>query len=150
MANYVFHTLKYPGLVKAIRETGIASKRSMPVSGKEMACVLDYSKCDSKEFGIAKKKAIDFGVVDYAKKNENGENGLRRDLTETEIQEIGLYPIGIQDENTIYWYSVWKENSLPAFFISKKFDDITLAYTVRYESEIGGDNNLTVRNGDFT
>lgn len=151
MSSCVDHYLKYDGLHKMLMEAGVISSRVMHgTRGREVQIpnALDMSKCCPEEYEKVKASAIEYGVVDFSKKNEDGKHGVRRDLTDEEIEELKYWPIVFHNENEVEWVCKWKCNDNPAFFISKLFPDKTFEYIMFYEGETDG--IFTIKDGVFT
>ena len=151
MADVVMHCLSAKNIQKLLLDAGVISSRTLHGRrGREVFCqnVLDMKKCCSSEWEKEEIQAIIHGVVDFSKKNTDGKHGVRRDLTEEEIEELHYWPIDFDSNDSVVWQCCWKSNDDPAFFISKLFPDVEFRFEMSYE----GRNNdvFCVNNGEFT
>ena len=150
MANVVLHYLSVENIKKLLTDAGVVSSRTMHGRrGREVHCqnVLDMKKCCASEWAKDEAKAIEYGVVDFSKQNETGRYGVRRDLTEEEIEDLHFWPITFQSDDVMVWECCWKENIDPAFFISKLFPDMDFHLEMYYEGTLDG--AYTGKDGNF-
>lgn len=151
MSNVVDHYLKTSNLKQLLLNSGVVESRTLHGAGnREVHCeyVLNMRKCHEDEWVNVEHNCIEHGVVDFSKKNDDGKYGVRRDLTNEEITELPYWPIFFDNDDEICWFSKWRNNDDPAFFVSKLFPDISFNYDMFYEGE--WDGGFIVTNGVFT
>ena len=151
MANVVQHCLSVENIKKLLIDADVISSRTMHGRrGREVSCqnVLDMKKCCESEWAKVEAEAISYGVVDFSQKNADGKYGVRRDLTEAEIEELHYWPIVFNSNDSVMWQCCWKSNDDPAFFISKLFRDIEFRFEMSYEGRTH--DVFCVKNGEFT
>jgi len=149
MAEIVQHKLKAKNIAALLRESGAITERILHGNRNREVHVtaLDVKICCEEEWQKEEEYLIAKGVLDFAKKTPDGQSGVRRDLTVTEVEELKYWPIGFDDEDTVLWVCCWTYNDAPAFYVSKLFPNIRFAYSVYYGR--GHEEQFVVENGSF-
>ena len=149
MANIFQHYLYCENIESMLRDAGVVSTETLHGrrNREVRRTVLNMKKCCAEEWSKVEASAIAYGVVDCSKKGENGRYGVRRDLTDIEIQELPYWPIVFNDDGGVVWECCWRRNSNPAFFISKRFPDVEFSFEVYNEGRCDG--IYRVKNGKF-
>lgn len=138
MANYVFHTIKAEGLRDKLISGGFVKPDSLYSSRekefKQFDNVLDYEKCDAEECRIQREKILEKGILDYKTSPPT-----RRDYSPEEAGNISKYAIQFSDDgNEVHWFTKYRTNDDPVFYISKAFPDDIFYFCKFYESEYDG------------
>lgn len=150
MSYTIDHYLKAPNIKQMLLESGVIESRILHGNaGREVECqyVLNMKKCNEECWKDVEDSAKAHGVVDFSKKNPDGSNGVRRDLTEQEIEELPYYPVFFSNDDEVNWICKWRNNDDPAFFISKLFPEITFEYSL--DSMYDWCGQYTVTDGVF-
>lgn len=150
MSSMVDHYLRCVNIKKMLLDAGVIVEKTLHgTGGREVHFehVLNLQKCCAEEWEKSEQRAIEHGVVDYAKTNPDGSSGVRRDLTEQEIDELRYWPIEFSKDDEVNWLCKWNNNDDPAFFISKLFSDHRFEYEIFCECDWCG--NFYVKDGDF-
>lgn len=152
MANYVSHHLYGANIKEALIEGGFVKPMTLHSKrhpeGLAFSHVLDYAKCNPEEFAKQKKSILEYGIVNFAEKNPDGTNGVRRDYTPEEAAEIGFYPVQFNDDGTeMIWSAAWRSNDDPAYYASCALENAVLILDRFYEAEYDGGGYL--KNGEF-
>ena len=126
MANVVLHYLRCENLESMLHSAGVVSVETLHgLRNKEVRrTALNMKKCCESEWMEVEASAIEHGVLDFSKKDSNGNNGARRDLTDSEIAELPYWPIVFNSNAEVVWQCCWRCNDDPAFFISKLFRQV--------------------------
>ena len=150
MADVVLHCLSAKNIKKLLLDAGVTSSRTLHGRrGREVYCqnVLNMKKCCASEWAKEESRAITYGVMDFSKKNSEGKYGVRRDLTEEEIDELPCWPIVFDSDDSVIWQCCWKTNDNPAFFISKLFPDVEFRFEMSYEGR--SHDIFHIKDGEF-
>ena len=149
MANIFQHYLYCENIESMLRDAGVVSTETLHGRRNREVCrtVLNMKKCCAEEWSKVEASAIAYGVIDCSKKSENGRYGVRRDLTDIEIQELPYWPIVFNSNAEVVWQCCWRCNDDPAFFISKLFPHVGFEYEKYYEGRHEG--TYRVKNGEF-
>lgn len=123
MANIVYHELYCEGIKQKLMDAGVICEKTLTSKsypkGKVLPHVLDYSKCNREEWEDEKERILKDGIVDYGKRNEKGECGVRRDYTPEEQSELGYYPVQFsEDGNKMIWFCRYIPNEDISFYAS--------------------------------
>jgi hypothetical protein len=150
MSDMIDHHLVAPNLKQLLLKSGVIESRILHgTSNREVEhqYVINMQKCNETYWKEVEDSAKEYGVVDFSKKNDDGRYGVRRDLTEQEIEELPYWPIFFNSDDEVNWVCKWHCNDDPAFFISKLFPEITFEYNMYYEGK--WDGGFSVSNGIF-
>ena len=149
MANVFQHYLYCENIESMLRDAGVVSAETLHGRrNREIhRTILNMKKCCAEEWSKIEADAIAYGVVDCSKKGEDGHYGVRRDLTDIEIQELPYWPIVFDDDGGVVWECCWNRNHDPAFFISKLFPEVEFSFEVYNEGR--GDGVYRVKDGNF-
>jgi hypothetical protein len=60
-------------------------------------------KCNEEYWKEVEDSAKEYGVIDFSKKKDDGDYGVRRDLTDQEIEELHYYPIFFNSDDEVVW-----------------------------------------------
>lgn len=146
MSVTVAHLLQAKGLKQMLLDAGVVGPVSL--GGKTYDNVLDMSKCCAELWEQEKPKHIEYGVLDFSKRDpEMGFPGLRRDLTPEEIAELPYWPIEFRNNDEAMWLCCWREKASPAFYISKRFPEVEFQYSAGYEDCVICEG--TIKNATF-
>lgn len=148
--------LKAPGLQKLLREIGALSPRALHDSrgeAVELPDVLDLKTCNPTAWAEHEAHLKEVGVINYAEINEHGQRGVRRDLTELEVEELPLWPVSFHESNEdeMLWFQfggVFGYGSQVARIISLRFPELVFQYEEVWEDQSSGVYRL--KNGKFT
>ena len=143
MANMEYHEIYLEGIKEKLLEKGVVGEKKLSSKrypeGKVFPFVLDYGKCNEKEWAKEKTSILEEGVKDYGKKNEDGSYGFRRDYTEKEASELGFYPVFFsEDGNRMSWECRYISNEDPAFYASDALPEEVMIFSMFYEGEYDG------------
>lgn len=99
-------------------------------------CVLDYKKCSPDEWAKQLAEILERGVIDFSKRNELGDFGVRRDYTSKEQEELGFYPVYFTDDGSrMSWEARWNYNLDPLFYVSKALPNEVFTYDMMCEGD---------------
>ena len=151
MTDFVYHELKCKGIKEKLTNIGVVySKRLTSKScpeGEVCPYVLDYSKCNAKEWLKEKLEIIKSGMIDCSIKGPDGRYGVRKECP-IEIQEqLGFFPVEFsEDGNVMTWFCRYISNPDVAFYASYAIPEDVMIYTEFYENEL--DRHYCIQNGN--
>lgn len=143
MANMVYHEIYCEGIKEKLIKKGVVGEKVLTSKcypeGKSFPFVLDYEKCNEKEWEKEKTSILKEGITDYGKKNEKGEYGVRRDYTEKEEAELGFYPVSFsEDGNRMSWECRYVANKDVSYYASLSLPDEVMILIEAYEGDFDG------------
>lgn len=145
-----YYCLTATNIKKRLIEKGVVGPRTLHNRHNREVhfdYVLDMKQCHAEEWEKVERRCIEFGCVDYAKKNEDGRYGLRRDLTDREVEELAFWPIAFNGDDEMNWES-WPNDDNPAFFVSKLFPDVIFDFLIFFQDE--WDGGYDIKDGEFS